>query len=141
MGAKNRALPIFLRSWSWFKVSLLIGVLAALWSGPAMALAGTPLYPCDRDRLGFGVVYGIQNYDVAPLQAGWYVNWGATSPTPHPAGLDYTQIIRTGEGGYSPTGSNLAALIASNPGSLWLIGNEPDCPYQDNVTPRTYARL
>jgi hypothetical protein len=41
---------------------------------------------------------------------------------------------------YSPSGDTLAAIIAANPGSLWLVGNEPDCIYQDNVLPQNYAR-
>jgi hypothetical protein len=28
----------------------------------------------------------------------------------------------------------------ANPGSLWLIGNEPDCIFQDNVLPQNYAQ-
>jgi hypothetical protein len=41
---------------------------------------------------------------------------------------------------YSPSGSALTDRIAANPGSLWLIGNEPDCIYQDNVLPQNYAQ-
>jgi hypothetical protein len=29
----------------------------------------------------------------------------------------------------------------SNPGSVWLIGNEPDVPWQDNTSPERYAEL
>ena len=107
----------------------------------AMEPAGTPLYPSDNERLGFGVTRGIENYDVAPLRAGWYVNWGTAPQAAHPAMLDFAQIIRTSNSGYSPNGSALTSIIDRNPGSLWLIGNEPDCPYQDNVLPVNYARV
>jgi hypothetical protein len=103
--------------------------------------AGTPLYPSDNERLGFGVTRGIENYDVSPLRAGWYVNWGTAPQAAHPAMLDFAQIIRTSNAGYSPNGSALTSIIDRNPGSLWLIGNEPDCPYQDNVLPANYARV
>jgi len=33
----------------------------------------------------------------------------------------------------------IAAIARQRPGSLWLIGNEPDVPVQDNVTPQKYA--
>ncbi len=123
------------------KFLLFLGILAVFWSGPGSALAGTPLYPCDSERLGFGVLRGIQNYDVTPLQAGWYVNWGAAAEATHPAGMDFAQMIRTSDAGYSPSGNTLAGIIRQTPGSLWLIGNEPDCPYQDNTLPANYARI
>ncbi len=124
-----------------FKAWLIVGILAAFWSGPGSASAGTPIYPCDRERLGFGVLHGIQNYDVASLNAGWYVNWGAGSQATHPAGMDFAQMIRTNNAGYSPSGAALNAILDSTPGALWLVGNEPDSPYQDNTSPANYARV
>ncbi len=35
----------------------------------------------------------------------------------------------------------LESVIAEQPGSVWLVGNEPDVPWQDNVTPERYAEL
>ncbi len=104
-------------------------------------LDGHPPYPSPTDRLGFGVAKGI---DSAPpemletLKAGWYVNWGSSPNAPHPAGMVYVQIIRLTQNGYSPNGEALKAAIRRNPGTLWLIGNEPDSPYQDNQTPEQY---
>jgi hypothetical protein len=40
-----------------------------------------------------------------------------------------------------PTWDQIGAAAQANPGSLWLIGNEPDSPYQDNIMPATYAQL
>ena len=110
-------------------------------AGQREGLSATPLFPSDNERLGFGVTQGIENYDVSPLKAGWYVNWGTAPQAAHPAGLDFAQIIRTSNSGYSPSGNALLAAIDRNPGSLWLIGNEPDCPYQDNTLPANYARI
>ena len=51
------------------------------------------------------------------------------------------QVLRVNPAGYQPSGSVLADRIAANPGSLWLVGNEPDCIYQDNILPQTYAQV
>ena len=32
-------------------------------------------------------------------------------------------------------------MVDSHPGSLWLVGNEPDCIWQDNVLPGDYAHV
>jgi hypothetical protein len=98
----------------------------------------TLLYPSPNERLGFGVVTDINRYDLSPLHAGWYVNWGASSELAHPAGLDYAQIIRVGAR-ISPDYATIRQIAAAQPGSLWLIGNEPDCIWQDNVRPEIYA--
>jgi len=120
---------------------MLAGVVALIFIFPGGIAAGAPVYPSDNERLGFGVTQGIENYDVSPLRAGWYVNWGTAPQAAHPAGLEFAQIIRVSNTGYSPSGSNLMSIIDRSPGSLWLIGNEPDCPYQDNTLPDNYARV
>ncbi len=85
-------------------------------------------------------------YDIAPLNLGWYANWGAQADPARPGGIEYVQMLRTSDGeghtgqpSYSPAGDTLAAMIAANPGSLWLVGNEPDCIWQDDVMPENYA--
>lgn len=35
----------------------------------------------------------------------------------------------------------ISSIIAERPGSVWLIGNEPDNIYQDNVTAERYAEI
>jgi hypothetical protein len=40
-----------------------------------------------------------------------------------------------------PNAETLAAIARANPGSLWLVGNEPDVKWQDSVEPAAYARL
>jgi len=131
-----------LRRWAViFRVWALVGVAALVFAFPGLVAAGTPLYPSDNERLGFGVTKGIENYDVSSLHAGWYVNWGTAPAAAHPAGMEFAQIIRVSNTGYSPNGSTLMSIIDRSPGSLWLIGNEPDCPYQDNTLPDNYARV
>lgn len=130
----------------WKRCVCIVGVLAlciaaSLWISPSTASAGTPIYVCDNERLGFGITTDPARYDLAPLKAGWYVNWSVAPLAPHPAGLDFAQIIKTNDHGYWPSGADLTAAILRSRGSLWLIGNEPDCPFQDNVLPENYARI
>lgn len=102
----------------------------------------SPLYPSPTDRLGFGVVTRITDFPVERLHAGWYVNWGAAATTVHPAGLHYAQVLRT-DPARRPDPAWLAQAARANPGSLWLVGNEPDCCYgnQDCVLPEDYAQV
>jgi len=48
-------------------------------------------------------------------------------------------MIRLSGGEPTPGEEALRASIPSFPGALWLIGNEPDVRWQDNVEPDAYA--
>lgn len=50
-------------------------------------------------------------------------------------------MIRLKGGVLRPDVGEIGAIAQANPGSLWLVGNEPDVKWQDNVAPATYARL
>jgi hypothetical protein len=76
---------------------------------------------------------------------GWYMNFTAHANPSKPSGMEYMPTIRiqpsqniTGYT-YSPSGAALTTAIAGNPGAKWLISNEPDSIYQDNLTPERYA--
>ena len=111
---------------------------------PLPATPASSLYPSTSDRFGVGVnvSYGnVSDFDVARLRAGWYVDWHTHLAPPHPAGLDYMQVIETSGDTFSPDEATLAAIIVANPGATWIIGNEPDCIWQGNSTPDQYARV
>ena len=98
-------------------------------------------------RFGVGATSSISDYDTAPLQLGWYVNWTASPSPPRPNETQYVPIIRLTQVGtnsytYTPSGSELQQVIDDNPGADWLIGNEPDRPgpWQDDSLPEVYAR-
>ncbi len=105
---------------------------------------GYALYPAVSDRFGVGVNRGlgtVDQYEVAQLRAGWYVDWGTQLNPAYPAGLDYVQTVGTSGDTFSPDEATLAAIVAANPGASWIIGNEPDCIWQGNSTPDQYARV
>jgi hypothetical protein len=98
--------------------------------------------PYTNCRFGVGQAHQpLISYDVASLNVGWYVDWKTQLSPSRPGGVEYVQMLRmVGPTSYSPSGSALADRIAANPGALWLVGNEPDCIYQDNVLPQNYAQ-
>jgi hypothetical protein len=122
------------------RLLIAVGALALFACSPG-TLAASPDYPCENERFGFGVTTDLSLLDVTQFQAGWYVNWGASSTAPHPAGMDYAPMIQTRDWGYAPSGASLLAAVDRNPGALWLVGNEPDNPWQGSVQPENYARI
>ena len=112
-----------------------------------------PPYPNSRDRFGFDSLSNdpITNYDVALLHAGWYTDWGSNINPPHSDRLTYAQLVRFKAGSdpydpdqvtISPNLPTIAAIAAAHPGSLWMLGNEPDSLYQGTpIYPEVYAHV
>jgi len=100
--------------------------------------------------------------DVQSLGGGIYLDFSAHAPAPQPDAMEFIQVLRVRQnkdshGNYlasytvTPTLSDAAGglgpMIASAPGSLWLVGNEPDRGpnlngrgAQDDTYPGVYAR-
>jgi len=96
--------------------------------------------PRGRERFGVGVPVGrITDYPVERLGIGWYLNWQVVVDPPRPGGVEFWQMVRVSEEGVRPEAGTLRAAAQANPGSVWLIGNEPDVAWQDGVTPARYA--
>jgi len=105
--------------------------------------AGIPL-PQGRERFGVGVGSGsISDYPVeaAGLGLGWYLNWRVQERPARPGGAEFWQMVWVSENGFRPPEAALVAAAAANPGSFWIIGNEPDVRWQGNTTPERYAEL
>ncbi len=106
--------------------------------------APPPLVPRSaRDRLGVGWPGAVaQDPAVAQeLGFGWYLDWTTRVEPLRLDGLEFAQMVSTRDNApFWGQRNRIAQAIQANPGALWLIGNEPDVPWQDNVTPEAYAR-
>jgi hypothetical protein len=93
-----------------------------------------------QERIGIGVPFPPLTAGVMEsLNPGWYLDWRVTL-TDTTAGVDYMPMIRLSDDGYVPDRETIAAVAEQRPGAIWLIGNEPDVKWQDNVHPQMYAR-
>lgn len=109
-------------------------------STDAPSLSAVP--PEEQFRLGVSLPYGAQrDYGLSALHVGWVMDWAVRAQPLLPSGVDYAQTVRMREGVLKPGVETLTAVASSRPGSLWLISNEPDVRWQDNVVPEVYARL
>jgi hypothetical protein len=95
----------------------------------------------DRARVGVGAgSRGIDGFAWGDTPPGWYLNW---SHEVRPGGWSQTPFVRMvhprGDK-LSPNPDEIRRTAVANPGTLWLIGNEPDIAWQDNSTPEEYAR-
>jgi hypothetical protein len=84
---------------------------------------------------------GIDADLAGALGLGWYVDWGAWISSYRSNQVEYVPMIRLRNGAPDPGGQALLDVIEALPGALWLIGNEPDVKWQDNVPPDPYAQL
>ena len=96
------------------------------------------------DLSRFGVTGGIEAAKMA-YDAGMpffqLLNWHVVIEPPE-QGYIFWQMVRLGEEGIRDTNwDQMEKAVEANPGSYWLVGNEPDVKWQDNVTPERYAEL
>ena len=47
----------------------------------------------------------------------------------YPTGVEYIRVLRLRDDLYPQTLANLPAWVQANPGSVWVVGNEPDTTY------------
>lgn len=98
--------------------------------------------PGEQFRLGVSLPQWQGSPDVLrALKVGWVMDWAARGGSPYGGGVGFAQTVRMGGGQLSRDAATLSAIAAGSPGSLWLISNEPDVRWQDNVTADVYARL
>jgi len=111
---------------------------------PTIPPSQIPLTSSELDR--FGVTIARMNPDAEAafalgLPFGSALNWNVMRDPPEvPA--EFWQLIRVGEEGIRGTDWDIIAeVLAAYPGSFWVVGNEPDVQWQDNVTPERYAEI
>jgi hypothetical protein len=98
--------------------------------------------PHERHRLGVSLPFGAgRHYDLPALRVGWVMDWAVRASTALHPGIMYAQTARMTGGVLVPEPGVLESVARSRPGSLWLISNEADVRWQDNVAPDAYARL
>lgn len=95
-----------------------------------------------RQRVGVVVPQqDIARYPVEQLGAGWYLTGVAELEPERPGRMEFAQLVQVEGGEYWPSSERLQEIARENPGALWLVGNEPDVIWQDNSSPREYARV
>jgi hypothetical protein len=93
-----------------------------------------------ENRIGVGISTQVDiPYWTNLLGAQWYMDW-RTQSVSSTSQLEYWQTIRVSENGYSPGRKELIRLLRKYPGHTWIIGNEPDNIWQDNVSAEKYAQ-
>ncbi|MBN1259728.1 MAG: hypothetical protein JXB35_03520 [Anaerolineae bacterium] len=98
--------------------------------------------PEQRFRLGIGVPMEFkQPFALETLGVGWFMRWIVLEFPQAPPGVEFVQTVRMWVDRLVLDTSELSRAVEANPSATWLIGNEPDVRWQDNVTPETYARL
>ncbi|MFZ2096209.1 MAG: hypothetical protein WAV05_06175, partial [Anaerolineales bacterium] len=90
-------------------------------------------------RAGFSIASPTDPvYWAGMLGSGWYLDWGMQSDAQLDR-LEHWQMVRVHQDCISPSPEDIRSTATSYPGQVWIIGNEPDVIWQDNVTAPTYA--
>lgn len=102
------------------------------------AAPGMPLV----ERVGVsGDLYDLAGGLAAGLPFGLFMNWDVVLERPS-ADVTFWQMVRLAETGVvGVSWAELDMAVTNQPGSVWIVGNEPDVIWQDNVTPERYAEL
>ena len=114
---------------------LLILLLLIAYCGTAQA------QPVSKSGVAFDYTRSgdtVDMYDISLAGAAWYYDYTNRLEPDRPIGVEYVQMI------YRPSATangnkNPPLKAAANPGSTWLLGNEPDLAVQANMTPAEYA--
>jgi hypothetical protein len=124
----------------------------------ANAASANSLFPNCR----YGIATMGSDFDiVSNLRAGWYLDFGARKIPYGPSEAEFVQQVSTYQGKDRRDGSNdcridpsytyiitpslteegLGEIVDANPGTLWIVGNEPDrVVAQDDICPQQYAQ-
>lgn len=134
---------------NWVFLILVSGCLGGLFYG-VVNRQPTPAYgqscqafPNPTARFGYNVAldngHTIDSYDVAALNGHWYLDYFTQLVPSQPAGMRYAQMIRPPFWRQTTMTNTVEAILANNPGTLWIVGNEPDRDKQDGLTPTEFA--
>jgi hypothetical protein len=121
----------------------IVGTMLVLSPLPARS-AGQPSPTITVDtacRFGVNAPLSPTGFDIASLKVASLLDWGANNNPSLPAGVEYIRVLRLRDDLYPATLASLPAWVQANPGSVWIVGNEPDTTYedQDALLPEVYA--
>lgn len=116
---------------------------------PLVARDAEPAYPVNRVGVGFLRYGALADYPLDRLPFGWYSDYSYDATPERPTGVAYVQLLPVGQYSYPPDWDAVKAAVLANPGAVWIIGNEPECPIKDpdgryvqgNLTPQEYAEI
>jgi hypothetical protein len=108
----------------------------------SVATQARPEALMDRQRFGFVATTPgwREKFDLTQLGAGWAVDFAPSICATRPAGIDRAVVIYVWPG-YVLDPDELGPMVDNHPGTLWMIGNEPDCIWQSNLLPEVYAHM
>ncbi len=93
-----------------------------------------------RARVGVGMPVGnFTDFAWRQPLPGWYLAWSVVPKPVQPPGVRFAQMVRLNGDSYQPDVDTIRAAAVANRGALWLIGNEPDVKWQDNITAEQYV--
>lgn len=81
----------------------------------------------------------ISTYEWGAGLPGWWLVWRTDPDAAALSNSHFVQMVRLQQGDFSPDLPAIRQMAAAHPGTLWLIGNEPDVVWQDNATSEQYA--
>jgi hypothetical protein len=82
------------------------------------------------------------NYDLSILGVEGYLNWNhGQKSSAVPGNIQYYRVVNVSDAAYAGNLQELPNLVSSYPGTVWIIGNEPDSQvtYQDHISAESYA--
>lgn len=96
------------------------------------------------DRIGIaGPLEFVEPAARLGLRSGHFTFWRVRPDTINVPGLTIWQTVRLGQIGeqeeWPAVHDVIEDTIQAHPGSFWMVGNEPDVRWQDNVTAEAYA--
>ena len=113
----------------------------------AQSAVATPAEPLCRFGVNHANAGALTSFPLSALNAGFFIDYMADTAA-KPANMEQLRMVRLSQPdksntnySFSPGMSTIASLAQTDPGAIWLLGNEPDRTiYQDDLTPEAYAR-
>jgi hypothetical protein len=145
------------RSWRSALVPLAVGLLLCVWAAlappahsaeplsnqvflPLVPVRFTGPSPTPLADPRFGIIAtGDVTSTLQALGVSWWYDYGQHAPGGPGNGVAQIAVNPTGTCCARVAAATLQAGALAHPGGYWIIGNEPNVPGQDNISPAQYA--